>query len=196
MSHNSAPKLIDTILSRQSVGPRHLGPPGPTMDDLLQIATAASAAPDHGRLGPLRLIALPMKTRPALADAFARAALEKDPNATPEAITQAQDRALAGDTLVAVIAQIIDNHPVIPAHEQWISVGAGLQNALLAATALGFGTKMVSGARVRSEALRNAFGLGRAEHLVGFIAIGTAAADPKPANRRDAVAVLSIWPGA
>lgn len=166
------------------------------MDDLLKIATAASAAPDHGRLGPLRLVALPMKTRPALAEAFARAALEKDPSATPEAIAQAQDRALAGDTLVASVAQIIDNHPVIPVHEQWISVGAGLQNALLVATALGFGTKIVSGARVRSEALRNAFCLGRAEHLVGFIAIGTATTDPKPAKRRDAAAVLNNWPGA
>ncbi len=160
----------------------------------MQIAAATAAAPDHGKLCPLRLVALPRETRPSLAAAFALAALETDPDANAGVVTQAKDRAMAGETLVAVIARILEDH-AIPAHEQWISVGAGLQNALLTAASLGFGAKMVSGARLRTQAMRSAFALGPTEHLVGFIALGTPTEVPRPARRRPASEVLTVWTG-
>jgi nitroreductase len=162
------------------------------MDALMQIA--AAAAPDHGGLGPLRLVAFPPETRSTLAAAFARAALESDPDATAEVVTQAKNRAMAGETLVAVIARILEDH-AITAHEQWISGGVGLQNVLLAAASLGFGAKMVSGARLRMQTMRSAFALGPTEHLVGFIALGTPTEVPRPARRRPASEVLSVWAG-
>ena len=106
-----------------------------------------------------------------------------------------RERALSGPALLAVIATIQDDHPDIPTHEQWICVGAALQNVLLAVEARGFAAKMVSGRRVRSPIFRNAFGLAEADHLVGFVMLGTATAEAgsKPALRRTADQILSDW---
>jgi hypothetical protein len=53
---------------------------------------------------------------------------------------------------------------------------------------------MVSGARVRSAALRSGLGLGGDEHLAGFVAIGTGEGPAKDPPRRKAAAVLGHWP--
>lgn len=187
--------VIDAILARRSTGPRNLGPPGPGLEDLRSLASAAAAAPDHGRLGPLRLTHIPDDKRNALADLFIKAARAADPNASAAVIEAAGARALSGPVLLAVIATIQNDHPDIPPHEQWISVGAALQNALLAAEALGFAAKMVSGRRVRLPILRSAFSLAENEHLVGFVMIGTASmeAAAKPALRRSVNQILSDW---
>lgn len=187
--------VIDAILARRSTGPRHLGPPGPGPEDLRSLASAAAAAPDHGRLGPLHLTHIPDDKRNALADLFIEAAHAADPNASAAVIEAAGARALSGPVLLAVIATIQNDHLDIPPHEQWISVGAALQNVLLAAEALGFVAKMVSGRRVRSPILRSAFRLAENEQLVGFVMIGTASAEAaaKPALRRSVDQILSDW---
>jgi hypothetical protein len=43
---------------------------------------------------------------------------------------------MAGPCLIAILASLTPDHPVVPVEEQWISVGAGLQNLLLAALSL------------------------------------------------------------
>ncbi len=123
------------------------------------------------------------------------AARAADPNASTAVIEAAGERALSGPVLLAVIAHIRDDDPGIPPHEQWISVGAALQNVLLAAEALGFAAKMVSGRRVRSPVLRSAFMLGEKDHLVGFVMLGTAieGTRSKPTLRGTADQILSDW---
>lgn len=64
-------------------------------------------------------------------------------------IEAAGARGLRGPDMLAGIAGIPENHPEILPHEQWISVGASLQNVLFAADALGFAVKMVNARRVR-----------------------------------------------
>lgn len=185
--------ILTAIHARRSVSPRRLKGRALSSEELTILAEAAAAAPDHGNLGPLQLVAVAPEDRTALAEVFAKAALEADPAASTEDVDRARDRAMAAPTLVAIIARIEDGHPAVPAEEQWISVGAGLQNVLLALETLGCRGKVVSGRRVASMALRSAFGLREREHLVGFITIGTFEGDAKPARRRAAKSVLSIW---
>ncbi|WP_212524824.1 nitroreductase family protein [Actibacterium sp. MT2.3-13A] len=185
--------ILTAIHARRSVSPRRLTGRALSIEELTTLAEAAAAAPDHGNLGPLHLIAVAPEDRAALAEVFARAALEADPAASAEDLGRARDRALAAPTLIAIVARIDDRHPAVPASEQWISVGAGLQNALLVLETLGCRGRIVSGRRVASQALRSAFGLTEAEHLAGFIAIGAFEGDPKPARRRATESVLSIW---
>ena len=185
--------ILAAIHARRSVSPRRLTGRALSGEELAILAEAAAAAPDHGNLGPLRLIAVAPEDRAALAEVFARAALEADPAASAEDLDRARDRALAAPTLIAIVARIADSHPAVPASEQWISAGAGLQNVLLALEALGFKGKVVSGRRVASVALRSAFGLTEGAHLVGFVTIGAFDGDPKPARRRAPESVLSMW---
>ena len=185
--------ILATIHARRSVSPRRLAGRALSDEELTLLAEAAAAAPDHGRLGPLHLVAVVPEDRAALAEVFAAAALEADPAATDEDLDRSRGRSLAAPTLIAVVANIDDGHPLVPVSEQWISVGAGLQNVLLALAALGCRGKVVSGRRVGSMALRSAFGLRGGANLVGFITIGTFEGDPKPARRRTANSVLSFW---
>lgn len=186
------PEILRALLDRSSVGPRHLTGPAPARDELLLVATTAAAAPDHASLGPFRLIHIADDTREHLADIFAAAALEADPDADAEAVAKARERALAGPGLFAMVVDL-KQHPNVPAEEQWICAGAALQNTLLTLEKLGFRTKMLSGARVRSKALRSAFDLGESSHLVGFIEVGRHQGNVKRAARRAPEQVLSDW---
>jgi len=153
------------------------------VEQLHLLIDAALAAPDHGRLHPSRFVAVHEGDREALARVFVAGASELEPNAPEEALQRDAEKARHASCLLAIIARVIASHDIVPPSEQWISVGAAMQNMLLAAEALGFGAMIVSGHKVRTKALREAFGLASDEHLVGFIAIGTPESAPKPIDR-------------
>lgn len=184
-------QTIDQICARRSVAPKYLMDPSPTPEHLRMIVKAACAGVDHGRLAPTRYVYIPGDMRDKLADAFAEAVKEVDPVASPERVVMARERAVAGPCLIAVIASIDEDNEIIPMHEQWIAVGASLQNFMLAVDALGYHGKMVSGNRVKSMALRNCFKLCENEHLVGFAVLGTSRQPPKERPRKSFDEVLS-----
>jgi nitroreductase len=62
----------------------------------------------------------------------------------------------------------------VPLIEQHASAGAALGYALLAADCLGYGAMAVSGEKLGTSAMREAFGLASDELLLCFIALGTA----------------------
>ena len=186
--------VLEALLGRRSVSPRRLLPPGPDAAEIRTIVSVATAAPDHGLLRPARFIHISDPKRAALSDVFEAALLERDPEACPEARAHARSKARNGAVLVALVARITWDHPVVPASEQWVSVGAGLQNVLLAAEALGYRAMIVSGPVTRSRALAGAFDLGADESMVGFIAIGTPS--KMPSRRRSTgynQDILTTW---
>lgn len=185
--------MLRQIQARRSVGPRHLTGPDLTSDELAALASAAAAAPDHGALCPLQLVHVPADQRAAMAEVFARAALEADPEAGATSLQSARDRAMGGPCLIAVLARLTPDHPVVPVEEQWISVGAGLQNLLLAAMSLGLHAKPLSGKRVRSRALRDAFRLPQDTHLAAFVVLGRYSGPDTERPRREGAEVLQTW---
>ena len=180
------------IKNRRSFSPRYLAKPGPDKRELEILAEAAGAAPDHGELGPALLVVVTEEARGRLAEAFAEATLEAKPNADSAALEESRQRAMGGPVLVAVVARIDPNHPRVPENEQWISVGAAIQNMLLATESLGYRGKLLSGARVRSRALRSFFSLADNEHLAAFIALGRPIGEPRNRRRRGATEILSL----
>ncbi len=184
--------LLDALLSRRSVRPRRLRDPGPSPDDLHTIIQAGLRGSDHGGLRPWRLLHL--TDRQALANAFVAAERELRPDGSGEMVARAEERAHNGPCLLALVACIDARHPEVPAHEQWAAVGAGLNQMLLAADALGFAGGILSGAKTRTAALRRALHITEQEHIVGFLTFGTAAAAPPAASAADPFEFLSEWP--
>lgn len=185
------------VCSRQSVAPRRLVSPGPSGDALAAIVAAAGSAPDHGALQPFRVIHVADASRDRLADVFVAAKRQRQPDAAKAVLDREREKALNAPTLLVACARLRADTTAVPVAEQLISVGAAIQNMLLAAHALGFGAILLSGEKTRQPLVRDAFGLGSAELLVGFISIGSiAAASPLPAKRRPAVAsYFSTWTG-
>ena len=153
--------VIDAILRRRSVSPRRLVAPGPNTRSVELMVEAALAAPDHARLHPWRFVTIDLRGRDALAAVFGDAARELDPGKTDDAIQRELQKAYNAPTLIAIIARINELHPVVPAREQWMPVGAALQNILLAAEDLGFRAMIVSGSKVSTNALKAAFSVCR-----------------------------------
>jgi nitroreductase len=135
------------------------------------IVEAACAAPDHKAMQPFRFEWIGQEERPALADVFEDAERELDPVATPEALARERERAMHAPVLLALIVR--ETRDEVPLIEQHASAGAALGYALLAADCLGYGAMAVSGEKLRSGVIRQAFGLERDELLLCFIAIGT-----------------------
>jgi nitroreductase len=174
-------ELLRRIVGRRSVPPRRLLAPGPSGDEIATIIEAACAAPDHKGLQPFRFEWIGLDERPALADAFEAAGRELDPVATPEALARERERAMHAPVLLALIVREVRDE--VPLIEQHASAGAALGYALLASECLGYGAMAVSGEKLRSSAMRQAFRLSAAELLLCFIAIGT---PEKMKERRDA----------
>jgi nitroreductase len=163
------------IAGRRHLGPRHLVAPGPDAAALRRLLVAAAAAPDHGRLRPWRFLVLGPRSRARLGEAFAAALLERDPAATPAQQAEARAKADRGAVLLLAVLDLrADNDDVAPL-ERAVSLGAAVQNLLLAAHAHGWGSGLLSGRATRSAALRSAFGLAEGEHAVCFVALGTPA---------------------
>ena len=57
--------------------------------------------------------------------------------------------------------------------ERIVSAGCAVQNMLLMATALGYGSALTSGKALKSARLRTLFDLEQGEHALCFVSIGT-----------------------
>lgn len=174
----SAEDLCDAtqalIHSRQNISPKRLASPGPTPEQLEQLLSAAAAAPDHGQLHPWRFVIIPQEKRVLLAEVFAQALIERDPDATPDQIASAREKAHRAPLLLLAVAQLGPAEPDIPALERMVSFGCALQNMLLSAHAMGFGAGLTSGQAMRSAHMHALFALTDGEHPVCFINVGTA----------------------
>lgn len=180
------------LLGRWSTGPRQLADPAPSDAELQRMAAAALRAPDHAGLVPYRLAVVRGDARVRMADLFEAAARAAGKDA--ESAQRDRERALRPPLSVAVIARIDPGHPQATAHEQWMAVGAALANFLNAAHALGYGGKMLSGAKVRSPEVINAF-CEPGETLVGWVVMGTPQGQARQRFHKPGPAqLLRDWP--
>ncbi|NDY91486.1 nitroreductase family protein [Ideonella livida] len=185
--------LCDALIhSRQHVGPKHLAEPGPDEATLRDLLAAAAAAPDHGRITPWRFLVLGPQARQRLSQVFVDSLLARDPQAYPDQVEDARKKAFRGPVLLMAIARLDGLDPDIPAWERLLSLGAALQNLLLAAQARGLGSGVTSGRALQCERLRQAFDIAPGEQAVCFITLGTPSRS-KPARPRPAVEDFVTW---
>ncbi|BEP46287.1 nitroreductase [Variovorax sp. V15] len=172
----SARQLAALLQARRTVLPKRLGAPGPDRAEFEQILGAAASAPDHGGLVPWRFVVVPPPQRGRLADVFVQALLQRDAAATPEQQDQAREKAFRAPLLMLAIARLGPGNAEIPATERILSAGCAIQNMLLAATALGYGSALTTGKALQSDELRALLALDRHEEPLCFISVGSVTA--------------------
>lgn len=142
---------------------------------------AAAAAPDHGRLRPTRLIALRGEAKDRFGRVLEAAYLQRcSAEGTPPepAVAEKERTKLGRAPLVLVVASVEPDpgHPKaakIPALERRDSTSAAVQNLLLTATSLGYGSMWRTGEAVRDQQVSRALGLNDGDVVVGFVYLGT-----------------------
>jgi len=168
-------ELAQTLVaSRQNVSPRRLIEPGPDAVQLDRIFAAAAAAPDHGEITPWRFVIVPADERARLGEVvFARALIDRDPNATHDQIDEARRKAQRGPLLMLAIARLGAADRDIPAVERLLSLGCAVQNMQLVAHAMGLGCGLTGGQALASPRMRELFELADGEVPVCWINFGT-----------------------
>ncbi|MBC7599034.1 MAG: nitroreductase [Polaromonas sp.] len=169
-----AAMVAATMQSRQTILPKRLIAPGPAPEQLAMILNAAATAPDHGQLLPWRFVLVPQDARFRLADVFGAALIARDALATPVQIGQAREKAYRSPLLLLVVVDRRCGDAAIDLSERIVSAGCAVQNMLLMATALGFGSALTSGQALKFEGLRTLFGLAEGERALCFVSVGTA----------------------
>ncbi|MDP1648080.1 MAG: nitroreductase family protein [Rubrivivax sp.] len=164
---------LTLIQTRQTVLPKRLLAPGPDAAQLQALFDAAAAAPDHEQRLPWRFIGVPADKRALLAEAFAGALLDRDPAALPHQVEAAREKAHRAPLLLLAVARLDDTDTEVPAPERWISLGCALQNMLLAAHAMGYGSALTSGQALSSPRLHALFALAPGEVPACFVNVGT-----------------------
>jgi nitroreductase len=180
---NASLTLLQQLTSRQNVAPKRLVAPGPTDAQLNLIFTAASNAPDHGRLQPWRFIVVPTDQRARLGDAFVDALKKRDAQPSDEQLEAAYDKAFRAPCLMLAVVNSTPSDPMVPLTERLISLGCAIQNMLLMAETLSIGSGITSGQAMNAPSIRALFELSADEEGVCFINFGTVSAR-KPSRTR------------
>ncbi|HUQ40133.1 MAG TPA: nitroreductase [Acidimicrobiales bacterium] len=189
---------LDAIRQRRSIG--RLSAPAPTDEHLREIFAAAVQAPDHGELRPWRFIVIRTEHMAAFGEILATAAIARGRASgippTEGQLTKERTK-LGRAPLVVVAAAVKGPTDKIPWIEQQMAVAAAVENALLAATALGYGSMWRTGDPVYDPTVKAALGLGADDAVIGFLYLGTAptgGSAPSFATRStDTGAVVSEW---
>ncbi len=149
--------------------------PAPTDAELQQILGAAQRAADHRPLRPWRFIVVRPEHYQEFFDRLAAAATRVQGDPTRYQINRDKyELTQRAPLLVVAAAKIELNHKIAPIEQAFAAAGA-TQLVLNAAHALDYKAFLFSGAGVFDEEFKASLGLGKQDHLIGFICIGKAA---------------------
>jgi nitroreductase len=129
---------------------------------------------------PWRFIVLAGRERQRLGEIFARALLERRPDATAEELEKARNRPLRAPMVIVAVAEVEANHPKIPAIDQIMSTAAAVQNMMIAAHETGLGAMWRTGSWALDPRVKEGLGFSEKDEIVAFLYLGTPAGSRKP----------------
>ncbi len=183
---------MSLLLSRRSGSAKAMTGPGPSPETLRRILTAATRAPDHGKLFPWRFIVFEGDARQKMGVLLAASLNESE--STPERIALEKGRFQRAPVVVGVISRVREGIP-IPEWEQILSAGAVCQNMLLASHAEGFVANWITEWCAYHPRVKDGLGLKSGERVAGFVYIGTSAQPLEDRPRPDLDALVSHFDG-
>jgi len=175
--------IIEAIKSRRSA--RILKQDTVPSRDLIEsVIDAAIWAPNHHLTEPWRFVVITGDQRMRLGEALAKA-LKNDPTQkqiNEEMLRVEREKPLRAPVIIAVISSPREEEKIVQ-QEEVVAGGAALQNMLLAAHSLGFGTMIKTGSHAYLEPVREYLGLKGKESLIGFVYLGYPIEPPRPSKR-------------
>jgi nitroreductase len=189
--------LVERLQRRESTSAKHLTDPGPTDDELAEVLRAAVAVPEHGAIRPWRFLVLREPGQRRLSEVFVADLLSQNPDAPEEEIAKRRDGPLRAPLLL-VVAASPRAHPKVPEVEQVVSAGLCAYVIQACFHDMGYGAVWVTGKPAYSDRVKGALGLEPADHIVGFVHVGTRGpeAGARPKARPDPGGFVTEWTGA
>ncbi len=186
-------KLIEGIESRRSFG--KVKPDPVEREKIEALLKLGTRAPNHHHTEPWRFFVMTGEGRQILGDAYTDIALEKVPNATDEErhlieVTQ-QGKARRAPVVIAV-GVAFGNDNDIERKEDRAATHAAIQNILLGAHAMGLAAIWRTGAPAYHPRMKQAFGLGENDEIVGLVYIGYPDVEPNLKPRKP-ITDVTTW---
>ncbi len=186
--------IMDAIMERRSIRQFRSDPVPRSL--VQQLLGAACQAPSSKNAQPWRFVVLEGKTRDGVVSVMQEAVLREeragrpvgDSRATIRVMTQAPVVILVLNGLSSSYSSVEDSR--FPRAVDVQSIGASIQNMLLAAVSCGLGTLWICDVLYAYEDILTY--LGRNEELVAAVAIGYPAETPIPTLRRP-LAQSVVW---
>lgn len=172
--------MLDLLLQRRSVKAIDMLSPGPDASELETIIRCGLRVPDHGKLGPWRIIRFTGDAREAFGETLVAAWQQAHPQDPPKRAELERTRLMRAPVVLAVVSSVTSGHK-IPEWEQVLSAGAVCQNLLVAAHAAGYCAQWLTEWFAYDGNVAAALGLTSAERIAGWIHIGST--DKAPAER-------------
>jgi nitroreductase len=185
------PQSIDALIrSRRSVFPKQYDGREVPRELIERLLENANWAPTHGLTEPWRFVVFAGEGRKALSEM--QSALYRQ--VSGEAFDEAKYQKLRQNPLQAshVIAICMKRHARIPEVEEIEAVACAVQNMYLTATAYGLGAYWASGGVTYREELKEHFGLGPEDRVLGFFYVGYPAGEV-PDSRRGPISEKVSW---
>ena len=184
---------LDVLLTRRSVKAMDLQEPGPDDTTLQRILSAGLRVPDHGKLGPWRLIVFQGTARSRFGEVLKTRYRQLYADASDEQLEQQRARFERAPVVIAVVS-VVRSGIKIPEWEQQLSAGAVCQNLLVAATLAGFRAQWLTEWYAFDAAIDEALELEAPhERIAGFIYVGSSASVPAERSRPTADTVVRYW---
>jgi nitroreductase len=182
--------VFDAIASRRSI--RKFAERAPTRAEIERMLEMATLAPNHRITNPWRFYVLGPEARAAYGLALGnRKAKKATDEAQADAIRRATSDEHRAQPCMIVVATAQDENPEIR-EEDYAAAMMATNNMCLAATALGLGTHIRSGAIMNDPAARAAVGVPDGERIVAVLTVGVPLETPAAKPRR-AAAELTTW---
>ena len=183
---------LELLLTRRSVKAIDMVEPGPDGLELDTIVRCGIRVPDHGKLGPWRILRFTGDRRRAFGEVLVTAWKAAHPDDAEQRAELERGRLERAPVVLAVVSRITPEHK-IPKWEQQLSAGAVCQNLLLASHAMGFHAQWLTEWFSYDRNVAKALRLGEHERIAGWIHIGSAASAPSERPRPDIRDVVQDW---
>ncbi|MFF2480140.1 nitroreductase [Paenibacillus sp. NPDC058071] len=185
--------IEEAIRTRRSIGRVKKDPVDKQLIE--KVLDAAIWAPSHHNTQPWKFIVMTGEGRAKLGEGYARVALASLETgigtALEERLAKERTKAYRAPVVIAAVCSPSDD-PRATLTEEIAAAHAAVQNLLLAAHANGLGAIWRSGDPMYHPLMKDTFGLGAEEQIIGLIYIGYPDMTP-PDVKRTAAADKTIW---
>lgn len=185
-----SPEVLEFLWNRRSASAPQLGLPAPSPEEMDLLIKIGFRVPDHGKLGPWRMVRFTPDSKAALVAKLTALAESRDDR---KAVGALQKLSIPPEALLVISSPVVPYKK--PLWEQQLSAAAICQNLLIAAGAMGYGANWITDWYSYDDEARAILGLTEGENVAGFVLLGTPSEPPLERERPDVDSRISWWPG-
>lgn len=183
-------ETLDRLFHRRSAPSPTLGLPAPSADEIDLLIRIGFRVPDHGKLGPWRIVRFTPGSKAKLVDKLTALA---ESRGDKKAVGALHKLSIPPEALLVVSSPVFPYKK--PLWEQQLSAAAVCQNLLIAAGAMGYGANWITDWYSYDDEAKALLGLTEGENVAGWVFLGTPSEPPLERERPDYGSRVSWWEG-